>query len=88
MKMPFAKTVFLVNRAFVHCQKEEVRQNVERDELAFDPINNGFAPQILLKTTKMAGVTQTKAWFTFVFPDHCGQKDDLPTFYSRPFYFR
>ena len=62
-----AQTVFLVNRVFVPCQKGPVfDEDGENDEFAFYPLKTMVSllrPSPTTKMTKMAGVTQEKAWF-------------------------
>ena len=61
-----AQTVFLVNRLFVPCQKRaRFDENGENDEFAFYPLKTMVSllrPPQTTKMTKMAGVTQEKAW--------------------------
>ena len=61
-----AQTVFLVNRVFVPCQKGHFDENGENDEFAVYPLKTRvwlLRPPKTTKMTKMAGVTQEKAWF-------------------------
>ena len=61
-----AQTVFLVNRVFVPCQKGAVlTKTAKSDEVAFYPLKTRASllrPPKTTKMTKMAGVTQEKAW--------------------------
>ena len=59
-----AQTVFLVNRVFVPCQKGAffLFENRENDEFAFYLLKTRASLFRPPKTTKMAGVTQAKAW--------------------------
>ena len=61
-----AQTVFLVNRVFAPCQKGAIlTKTANMTNLHFTTENKVFAPQTpkTTKMTKMAGVTQAKAWF-------------------------
>ena len=65
-KLGVAETVFLVNRVFVPCQKRLFDENGENDELAFYPLKRRASlirPPKTTKMTKMACLTQAKAWF-------------------------
>ena len=63
-KIGVAQTVFLVNRVFVPCQKRgRFDENGENDKFTFHPLKTRASHIRLQKTTKMAGVTQAKAWF-------------------------
>ena len=63
-----AKTGLLVNRAFVPCREEGgFDDNDKNDEFAFHPVKQRLCslnPVKMTKMTKMAGVTQARAWFT------------------------
>ena len=62
-----AQTVSLASRVFVSCQKEgRFDKNGEKDDFAFYPLKTRallLRPPKTTKVTKMAGVTQAKAWF-------------------------
>ena len=71
IKIGVAQIVFLVNRICVPCQKGAFDEDGENDEFAFYPLKRGASLLRHPKTTKMAGVTQAKAWFRknrFVLP--------------------
>ena len=56
--------MFLVHRVLVSPAKRgEFDENGENDEFAFYPLRTRASLLRPLKTTKMAGVTQAKAWF-------------------------
>ena len=59
-----ATTVLLVNRAFVPFQKRGFDANGENDESVDYPVKQGRCCSDPVKTTKMAGLMQAKAWFT------------------------